>query len=176
MDDLNIKNYIIADYDIINNGLDILLNDTEKQKISNIRGKISQKIKNNKKLKKEMESRDWESLVKILDKISLEKQYDSGLNDLWSVFKSRMYTKDKLQDLDKDLQQEILDFILELYKKNIFIMEVKCLKKYYHFYLKIYTCSLLHIQIIFSQIHYQKKKKKNALMNLITVPKKLEIN
>lgn len=123
LDDLNIKNYIIADYDIINNGLDVLLDDTEKQKISNIRGKISQKIKNNKKLKKEMESRDWESLVKILDKISLEKQYDSGLNDLWSVFKSRMYTKDKLQDLDKDLQQEILDFILELYKKNIFIMQ-----------------------------------------------------
>ncbi len=131
MDDLNIKNYIIADYDIINNGLDILLNDTEKQKISNIRGKISQKIKNNKKLKKEMESRDWESLVKILDKISLEKQYDSGLNDLWSVFKSRMYTKDKLQDLDKDLQQEILDFILELYKKNIFIMQKGELEDYY---------------------------------------------
>lgn len=131
LDDLNIKNYIIADYDIINNGLDVLLDDTEKQKISNIRGKISQKIKNNKKLKKEMESRDWESLVKILDKISLEKQYDSGLNDLWSVFKSRMYTKDKLQDLDKDLQQEILDFILELYKKNIFIMQKGELEDYY---------------------------------------------
>lgn len=131
LDDLNIKNYIIADYDIINSGLDVLLDDTEKQKISNIRGKISQKIKNNKKLKKEMESRDWESLVKILDKISLEKQYDSGLNDLWSVFKSRMYTKDKLQDLDKDLQQEILDFILELYKKNIFIMQKGELEDYY---------------------------------------------
>lgn len=131
LNDLNIKNYIIADYDIINNGLDVLLNDVEKQKISNIRGKISEKIKNNKKLKKEMESRDWESLVKLLDKITLEQQYDNDLNDLWSTFKSRMYTKDKLQDLDKDLQQEILNFILELRKKNIFIMQKGELEDYY---------------------------------------------
>ena len=131
LNDLNIKNYIIADYDIINSGLDVLLDDAEKQKIANIRKKITETIKNNKKLKKEMESRDWESLVKILDKISLEQQYDNSLDALWSTFKSRMYTKDKLQDLDEELQREILNFILELYKRNIFIMQKGELEDYY---------------------------------------------
>lgn len=131
LNDLNIKNYIIADYDILNKGLDSLLDDIEKQKIVKIREKISEKIKSNKKLKKEMESRDWKSLVKILDKISLEQQYDSSLNDLWSAFKSRMYTKDRLQDLDKELQEEILNFIVGLYTKNIFIMQKGELEDYY---------------------------------------------
>ncbi len=131
LNDLNIENYIIADYDIINSGLDVLLDDAEKQKIANIRKKITETIKNNKKLKKEMESRDWESLVKILDKISLEQQYDNSLDTLWSTFKSRMYTKDKLQDLDEELQREILNFILELYKRNIFIMQKGELEDYY---------------------------------------------
>ena len=131
LNDLNISNYIIADYDFLSEGVDSLLDDVEKQKIAKIRGKLSEKIKNNKKLKKEMESRDWYSLVKILDKISEEKQYDSSLNDLWSTFKSRMYTKDKLQDLDKKLQEEILSFISELYKKNIFIMQKGELEDYY---------------------------------------------
>ena len=78
-----------------------------------------------------MESRDWESLVKILDKISTEQCYDSSLNELWNTFKNRMYTKDKLCDLDKELQDEILNFILELYKKNIFIMKKGELEDYY---------------------------------------------
>ena len=51
LNDLNIENYIIADYDIINSGLDVLLDDAEKQKIANIRKKITETIKNNKKLK-----------------------------------------------------------------------------------------------------------------------------
>lgn len=131
LNDLNIKNYIIADYDIITNGLDSLIDDTDKQNIAKIRSKISETLKNNKKLKKEMESRDWESLVKILDKISTEQCYDSSLNELWNTFKNRMYTKDKLCDLDKELQDEILNFILELYKKNIFIMKKGELEDYY---------------------------------------------
>lgn len=131
LNDLNIKNYIIADYDIITNGLDSLIDDTDKQNIAKIRSKISETLKNNKKLKKEIESRDWESLVKILDKISTEQCYDSGLNELWNTFKNRMYTKDKLCDLDKNLQDEILNFILGLYKKNIFIMKKGELEDYY---------------------------------------------
>lgn len=131
LNDLNIKNYIIADYDFLSKGVDSLLDDVEKQKLAEIRRKLPEKFKNSKKLKKEMESRDWESLVKILDKISIEKQYDSSLDDIWGVFKSRMYTKDKLQDLDEKLQEEILNFILELYTKNIFIMQKGELENYY---------------------------------------------
>ena len=63
LNELKIKNYIIADYDIINRGIDSLLNEDEKHKLSEIRAKVQETLKNNKKIKKEMESRDWESLV-----------------------------------------------------------------------------------------------------------------
>lgn len=131
LNELSIKNYIIADYDIINRGLDNLLEDDEKQKLSDIRGKIKEKMKNSRKIKKEMESRDWESLVKILDKMSINQQYDTDLKEIWNTFKSRMYTKDKLQDLDKELKEEILSFILDKYTKNIFIMQKGELEDYY---------------------------------------------
>lgn len=131
LNELSIKNYIIADYDIINRGLDNLLEDDEKQKLSDIRGKIKEKMKNSRKIKREMESRDWESLVKILDKMSINQQYDTDLKEIWNTFKSRMYTKDKLQDLDKELKEEILSFILDKYTKNIFIMQKGELEDYY---------------------------------------------
>ena len=131
LNELSIKNYIIADYDIINRGLDNLLEDDEKQKLSDIRGKIKEKMKNSRKIKREMESRDWESLVKILDKMSINQQYDSDLKEIWNTFKSRMYTKDKLQDSDKELKEEILSFILDKYTKNIFIMQKGELEDYY---------------------------------------------
>ena len=131
LNDLNIKNYIIADYDIITKGLDSLIDDDDKESLAKIRTKISETLKNNKKLKKEMESRDWESLVKILDKIVLEQCYDSDLDEIWNIFKNRMYVKDKLSNLDEQLQKEILNFILGLYKKNIFIMKKGELEDYY---------------------------------------------
>ena len=131
LNELNIKNYIIADYDILTNGLDILLDDDERETISKIRGKIKETIKSNKKIKGETESRDWESLVSILDKIIIEKEYDKGLDDIWANFKRRIYTKAKLQDLGTEVKEEVLNFILNMYKKNIFIMKNGELEDYY---------------------------------------------
>ena len=131
LNELNIKNYIIADYDILTNGLDILLDDDERETIAKIRGKIKETIKSNKKIKGETESRDWESLVSILDKIIIEKQYDKGLDDIWANFKRRIYTKAKLQDLGTEVKEEVLNFILNMYKNNIFIMKNGELEDYY---------------------------------------------
>lgn len=131
LNELKIKNYIIADYDIINRGIDSLLNDDEKHKLSEIRAKIQEALKNNKKIKKEMESRDWESLVKILDKVVKEKQYDSGLDEIWTIFKSRIFEKHKLKDLDQEAKKEISEFITNMYRKGIFIMQKGELEDYY---------------------------------------------
>ena len=131
LNELKIKNYIIADYDIINRGIDSLLDDDEKHKVAEIRAKIQEKLKNNKKINKEMESRDWNSLVKILDKIVNEKQYDSELNDIWITFKGRIFEKYKLKDLDQKTQKEISKFITDMYGKGIFIMQNGELEDYY---------------------------------------------
>ena len=48
-----------------------------------------------------MESRDWESLVKILDNIIKEKKYNDALDEIWTTFKDRIYEKNKLEDYYK---------------------------------------------------------------------------
>ena len=131
LNELKIKNYIIADYDIINRGIDSLLNEDEKHKLSEIRAKVQETLKNNKKIKKEMESRDWESLVKILDNVVKEKQYDSRLNEIWTTFKSRIHEKCKLKDLDQEIKKKIIDFIVDMYENGIFIMQKGELEDYY---------------------------------------------
>lgn len=131
LNELKIKNYIIADYDIINRGIDSLLDDDEKHKVAEIRAKIQEKLKNNKKINKEMESRDWNSLVKILDKIVNEKKYDSELDDIWITFKGRIFEKYKLKDLDQETKKEISKFITDMYGKDIFIMQNGELEDYY---------------------------------------------
>ena len=131
LNELGIENYIIADYDIINRGIDSLLEEKERNKLSEIRGKIQEKLKSNKKIKKEMESRDWESLVKILDNIIKEKKYNDALDEVWTTFKDRIYEKNKLEDLDTELEKEIKDFILDMYKNGIFIMQKGELEDYY---------------------------------------------
>lgn len=131
LNELKIKNYVIADYDSINRGIDSLLNDDEKHSLGIIRAKMQETLKSNKKIKKETESRDWESLIKMLDKIINEKKYDSELDDIWSDFKSRIYQKNKLKDLQQDTKKEIMNFILDMYKNGIFIMQKGELEDYY---------------------------------------------
>ena len=131
LNELGIKNYIVADYDIIDNGLDNLLESNERQRIGEIRGKIKETLKSNNKIKKETASKDWENLVKTLNKMIVEQKYDSNLADIWPTFRSRMYTKAKLQDLDTETKEEVLNFILDMYKKNIFIMKDGELENYY---------------------------------------------
>ena len=131
LNELKIKNYIIADYDIINRGIDSLLDDAEKHKVAEIRAKIQEKLKNNKKINKEMESRDWNSLVKILDKIVNGKQYDSELDGIWITFKGRIFEKYKLKDLDQETKKEISKFITDMYGKGIIIMQNGELEDYY---------------------------------------------
>ena len=131
LDDLNIKNYIIADYDIINRELTPLLTEEEKRTLGDIRTKIPQQLKTSSNIKKETSSRDWESLVQEIEKITKEQKYDASLKDIWETFRNRIYTKNKLSELDDTLKQEIIKFIYSLYNKNIFIMQKGELEDYY---------------------------------------------
>lgn len=61
-----------------------------------------------------------------------EKQiYDSRLNELWKNFRNRIFKKNKLKDLDKELKSEMINFIEEMYNKDIFIMKNGELEDYY---------------------------------------------
>lgn len=131
LEELNIKNYIIADYDILNKGLDSLLTIDEKQKLASIRNNIDEKLKSSSSIKKETTSRDWESLINVLEKITKEQKYDTSLNAVWETFRNRIYAKVGLSDLDDTVKQEVINFIYCLYEKNIFIMQKGELENYY---------------------------------------------
>ena len=131
LNELNIENYIIADYDILNNGLNPLLNDDEKEKLSEIKSQMSHSLKSSKNIKKATDSRDWENLVRIIDKVVSEEEYDNQLNGIWASFKERIHEKKGLKDLEENLKKEVVDFINYLYGKNIFIMQKGELEDYY---------------------------------------------
>lgn len=131
LDELNISNYIIADYDILNKGLEPLLDTEEKGKLSIIKNKIDEKLKSSGAIKKETSSRDWDGLVAILDKIVSEQKYDVSLNDIWENFRERIHSKVGLFDLEESVREEVLEFIKLLYRKNIFIMQKGELEDYY---------------------------------------------
>ncbi len=131
LDELNIKNYIIADYDILNKGLETLLDDNNKNKLNTIRSRINEEIKNNKSINKETNSRDWSQLANILDEMTEKQIYDSRINEVWKNFRNRIFKKNKLEDLDKELKAEMINFIAEMYNRDIFIMKNGELEDYY---------------------------------------------
>lgn len=131
LNELNIKNYIIADYDILNRGLETLLEECDKNKLNTIRSQIDEEIKNNKSIKKETNSRDWKYLASILDEMTEKNFYDNRINEIWANFRTRIFKKNKLEDLNQDLKVEILNFITDMYNKDIFIMKKGELEDYY---------------------------------------------
>lgn len=131
LNELNIKNYIIADYDILNRGLETLLEECVKNKLNTIRSQIDEEIKNNKSINKETNSRDWKYLASILDEMTEKNFYDNRINEIWANFRTRIFKKNKLEDLNQDLKVEILNFITDMYNKDIFIMKKGELEDYY---------------------------------------------
>ena len=131
LNELNIKNYIIADYDILNRGLETLLEECDKNKLNTIRSQIDEEIKNNKSINKETNSRDWKYLASILDEMTEKNFYDNRINEIWANFRTRIFKKNKLEDLNQDLKVEILIFITDMYNKDIFIMKKGELEDYY---------------------------------------------
>lgn len=131
LNDLGIENYIIADYDIIENGIEQLLDIEEVSALNALKSKMGKSLKSSRKLKNECVSRDWESLVTIVNKIITNKKYDDALDSVWLNFSNRIYEKEKLEDFDEELKQSVLEFIDNLYKKNIYIMKKGELEDYY---------------------------------------------
>lgn len=131
LNELNIKNYIIADYDIIEKDLELLIDDEKKNKLNAIRSKMKEVLKNNKSINKATDSRDWNNLVKILDEMTDRKIYDDKINEVWSNFRTRIFKKRKLDNLDETLKCEVLNFISDMYNEDIFIMKNGELEDYY---------------------------------------------
>lgn len=132
LDDLKIENYIIADYDILYKNLTPLLDDNEIAELNEIKSKISEKLKKCKKIKDQMGSLDWRKFVEVMDYTIEQKSYNPSLEETWKNFRQRIYEKDKLNDLDSDLQKSMIEFIEKLYNKKIFIMKNGELEDYYN--------------------------------------------
>ena len=131
LNDLNIDNYIIADYDIIDVGINDLLNDQDKNVINGIKQKMTVELKSAKDCNKQINSLYWNNLYNILNDIIDKKQYNNQLEICWEKFKDRITRKSKLNNFTKELQKKILDFINFQYSNNIFIMKNGELENYY---------------------------------------------
>ena len=131
LNDLNIENYIIADYDILYRELSPLIDEEDNNKLNEIKTKIPEKLKCSGKAKKAIGSLDWKKLVEVAEKIISEKKYNDDLESVWSDFRQRIYEKLKLNDLNDELKKEMVAFIEGLYKKNIFVMKKGELEDYY---------------------------------------------
>ena len=92
---------------------------------------MGEALKKNSDIKKQTQSLDWNELVTILDDIVIQKTYNEELNEKWSIFRQRIHEKQKLSDLTLDLQKQIIQFIENMYSKNIFIMKNGELEDYY---------------------------------------------
>ncbi len=131
LNELNIKNYIIADYDILSKELECLLDDENKRKLSIIKSKMNEELKSSTEIKKVTYSRDWSTLVDLLDNMIENKNYDDKIEEVWKNCRIRMFKKSKFKSLDTNLQNEVLSFISEMYNKDIFIMKNGELEDYY---------------------------------------------
>lgn len=131
LDELGIDNYIIADYDIINNGLEKLLENDDKKTLLEIKSQIGEVLKKNSEIRKEMSSLDWKELVSVLDEMVERHAYNEQLDKKWELFRQRIHQKSNLSDLPEELQNRIVALINTLYGKRIFIMQKGELEDYY---------------------------------------------
>ena len=131
LDELGIDNYIIADYDIINNGLEKLLENDDKKTLLEIKSQIGEVLKKNSEIRKEMSSLDWKELVSVLDEMVERHAYNEQLDKKWELFRQRIHQKSNLSDLPEELQNRIVALINALYGKRIFIMQKGELEDYY---------------------------------------------
>lgn len=129
LNDLGIKNYIIADYDIIMRGLEQLLSN-DNTKLNQIRSEML-KYKNVKK-KVSLDNNDWLNLAETIRKMIEKRTYDNNIEICWNKFESRIYEESKLDELDEELKISVKEFIMRLYTENkIFIMQKGELENYY---------------------------------------------
>jgi len=132
LNDLDIKNYIIADYDIISFGLDQLLIEEELEKLNVLKTRISSELKKTKDIEKICkDSKDWDALIKIIDVMIKDKLYNENIENYWDKFKNKIHKKMQIKDLESDLQNEVKKFINGLYDFSIFIMKKGELEDYY---------------------------------------------
>lgn len=131
LNDLHIENYIIADYDIIYKELSSLIDEENINKLNDLKSKMPESLKSNKKVKNATDSLDWKKLVEVVEKSILNQKYSNDLEVVWSNFRNRIYEKVKLKDLDNELKNKMVDFIEMLYENKIFIMKNGELEDYY---------------------------------------------
>lgn len=137
LSDLNIECFVIADFDILENGIEDLkefMSEDLKDEISEIKG-ILNSIR--KKEKNEIDyveirgtcsdknSLDAKKFYEIIERVCKNKKYDDELRLIWEYIKSRHQKKINGKILDKyeGEKKKIYEFIDKLKSYNVFIMK-----------------------------------------------------
>ncbi|BCS80965.1 AAA family ATPase [Anaerocellum diazotrophicum] len=137
LSDLNIECFVIADFDILENGIEdfkeFISKDLEEEisKIKGILNSIREREKNEidySKIKKacsDKNSLDAKKFYEIIERVCQMGEYDQELQLIWEYIKSRHQKKINGEILDKYEVEEktIYDFIDRLKNYNIFVMK-----------------------------------------------------
>ncbi|ADQ41112.1 SMC domain protein [Caldicellulosiruptor acetigenus I77R1B] len=137
LSDLNIECFVIADFDILENGIEDLkefMSEDLKDEISKIKGilnSIREREKNEidyreiRKTCSDKNSLDAKKFYEIIERVCQREEYDQELRLIWEYIKSRHQKKINGKILDKyEVEKKtIYDFIDKLKNYNIFVMK-----------------------------------------------------
>lgn len=144
LSDLKIEYYVIADFDILEKGIEDLkefMSEELRNEISRIkellnlireREKIELDCKEIKKACLDKNSLDAEKFYEVIEQVCQNEKYEEELRLIWEYIKSRHQKKISGKILDKyeEEKKEIYDFIDKLRSYNIFVMEKGELEDY----------------------------------------------
>lgn len=142
---LDIEYYVIADFDILYNGLENIsdyISDFSQEELNDIR-KSLQKILpadepwiKSKDIKEKIlrpdKSKDAKTLCTVIDEICATEEYNGKLKEVWEYLRPKVIKKVNYSILNnhKDVKTKVIDYINKLKKDNIYILKKGELEDY----------------------------------------------
>ena len=142
---LDIEYYVIADFDIIHDGLENIsdyIYDFSQKELNDIRKSLQEILSNNepwiksKKIKGKIlspdKSMDAKILCSVIDEICATEEYDEKLRDVWEYLRPKIIKKVNYALLNNhpDVKSKVFDYIDKLKKDNIYILKKGELEDY----------------------------------------------
>lgn len=142
---LGIEYYVIADFDILHNGLeqiDVFIEMYSQEKLNDIRNTLNEIIPIDEpwikskdireKLLKPDKSMDAKSLCTVIDEICATEEYNDKLKEIWLYVRPKVTKKVNYRILEnyEDIKTKVYNYIDKLKASNIFILKKGELEDY----------------------------------------------
>ncbi len=142
---LGIEYYVIADFDILHNGLediDEFINEFSQEELNDIRKSLNEIIPIDEpwikskdireKLLKPDKSMDAKSLCTVIDEICATEEYNDKLKEIWQYVRPKVTKKVNYRILEnyEDIKTKVYNYIDKLKASNIFILKKGELEDY----------------------------------------------